>query len=80
MSPAYLAHLSNAYVGACAGAFGSAAEELPIDFLAGVIEKEYGACKGNLHTAGKRGYLVRSPGRAGGTITAKCAEELRKQD
>ncbi|MBS1692264.1 MAG: hypothetical protein JST91_08585 [Actinobacteria bacterium] len=67
----YLALLSRVYVGAVNGG-----QAKPLEYLEGVTGKSAAAVKNHLWQATRRGLLERSPGRAGGRITAKAARIL----
>ena len=64
----YLALLSRAYVAAV-----SQGQDKPLDYLAELTGKSHAAIKQHLWKSTRKGLLERSPGRAGGTVTAKAA-------
>ncbi|MEC4855584.1 hypothetical protein R2325_07745 [Mycobacteroides chelonae] len=71
ISDEYLALLSRAYVGAV-----NEGQSKPLEFLAGIADKSHAAMKNHLWQATRKGFLERSPGRAGGRVTAKTSEAL----
>lgn len=71
ISDEYLALLSRAYVGAV-----NEGEPKPLEFLAAIADKSNSAIKNHLWRATRKGFLERSPGRAGGRITAKTSDAL----
>jgi len=64
----YLALLARAYVSAV-----SRGVDKPLEYLADLTGKSNAAVKNHLWQATRRGLLERSPGRAGGKVTAKAA-------
>lgn len=71
ISDEYLALLSRAYVGAV-----NEGQSKPLEFLAAIADKSNAAIKNHLWQATRKGFLERSPGRAGGRITAKTSDAL----
>ncbi|RIR96408.1 MarR family winged helix-turn-helix transcriptional regulator [Mycobacteroides abscessus] len=69
LTPEYLVLLSRVYVGAV-----NQGQSKPLEYLAELTGKTPAAIKNHLWQATRKGYLERSPGRAGGHLTAKAAE------
>jgi hypothetical protein len=69
----YLTLLSRVYVGAV-----NQGQEKPLEYLAKTADKSPAAIKNHLWQATRKGYLERSPGRAGGHITGRAAEVMEK--
>lgn len=68
ITPEYLALLSRVYVGAV-----NQGQDKPLDYLAKVTGNSPAAIKNHLWQATRKGLLERSPGRAGGHVTPRCA-------
>lgn len=73
VTPEYLALLARVYVGAV-----SQGQDKPLAYLQEVTGKSAASIKNHLWRATRDKYLERSPGRAGGTITGKGADVLKR--
>ncbi|MBF9350454.1 hypothetical protein HA138_11785 [Mycobacteroides chelonae] len=69
LTPEYLVLLSRVYVGAV-----NQGQNKPLEYLAELTGKTPAAIKNHLWQATRKGYLERSPGRAGGNLTAKAGD------
>ncbi|WP_211840363.1 hypothetical protein [Saccharopolyspora hirsuta] len=73
ITPEYLALLSRVYVGSV-----NEGQDKPLAHLAELTGKSASAIKNHLWQATRKGFLERSPGRAGGKITEKAAAVLKE--
>ena len=67
----YMALLARAYVGAV-----NQGQAKPLEYLATLTDKSEAAIKNHLWRATRKGFLERTPGRAGGRVTDKAASTL----
>ncbi|MUL85035.1 MULTISPECIES: hypothetical protein [unclassified Mycolicibacterium] len=71
ITPEYLALLARVYVDAVKNG-----QAKPLEHLASITDKSAAAIKNHLWQASRKGLLERSPGRAGGKLTAEATKVL----